>query len=116
MSDRHSLMSPGRLAGVVGLTVALCAATPAFAQMVCGQHKSIHKRLQDGYQESPVATGLATNGSVVTLYTSDKGTFTVLLTRPNGMACLMAVGESFEFIKKPARSASLTGSSPRFAR
>ena len=76
-------------------------ATPAFAQMVCGNHTDIAKRLQTGYQEVRSGIGLAGNGGLIELYTSEKGTFTIVLTRPNGMSCLMAVGENWEAVKDP---------------
>ncbi len=81
--------------------MASVVATPAFAQMVCGNHEDIKKRLETGYQEVPTGMGLAGNGGVIELFTSEKGTFTIVLTRPNGMSCLMAVGENWEAVKDP---------------
>ena len=97
---------------VVLAGIALCAlslvATPAFSQMVCGDHDSVDKRLRDGYSEAPAGAGLAHNGAVVTLYVSETGTFTIVLTVPNGKSCLVVVGESFEWLKsvKQARGIS----------
>lgn len=90
-----------RLAGAVALSVGLCLAAPANAQMVCGNHADIEKRLWNGYQEVVVGRGLGANGALIEIYASEKGTFTVVLTRPNGMSCLMAVGENYERIKNP---------------
>ena len=87
-------------AGAAGVVVALSAA-PALAQMVCGNHADIEKRLQEGYSEIRTGVGLAGNGGLIELYTSEKGTFTIVLTRPNGMSCLMAVGENWEQVKDP---------------
>lgn len=74
------------------------SAAPAFAQMVCGQHADIEKRLEQGYQEKRTAIGLAANGALVQLYTSANGTFTIVLTRPGGLSCLMAVGSDWQII------------------
>ena len=96
--SRRTPFSRAVLAGAVASAVGLSAA-PAHSQLVCGAHENIDKRLRDGYSEVPAGSGLAANGGVITLYTSEKGTFTIVLTRPNGMSCLMAVGENFEFIQ-----------------
>lgn len=82
------------------LFVVAMSATPAFAQMVCGNHSDITRQLQAGYQEALSGIGVASNGGVIELYTSKKGTFTILLTRPNGMSCLMAVGQNWESVEK----------------
>ena len=101
------------LAGAVFSSV-MCLAAPATAQMVCGNHADIEKRLQDGYSEARTGVGLAHNNALIELYTSENGTFTIVLTRPNGMSCLMAVGEDWQNVKvpTPAGSASLS-SDPR---
>lgn len=85
-------------AGAVALPLSFGAA-PALAQMVCSDHAKIVKRLQDGYQEIRAGVGLAANGALIELYTSETDTFTIVLVRPNGMACLMAVGDGWSEIK-----------------
>lgn len=101
------------VAGAAALTVQLSAAS-VLAQMVCGNHADIEKRLETGYQETRTAIGLAANGGLIEIYTSEKGTFTVVLTRPNGLSCLMAVGDGWETVKPstPARWASSPLTSP----
>ncbi len=92
------------------IVVLMCAmtaplfATPANAQAVCGDRNEIVSRLESGYNEKVSALGLAGNGGVVELYTSQKGSWTLLMTQPNGMSCLIAAGENWESIpdRKPA--------------
>ena len=55
-------------------------------------------RLHTGYQEFMSALGLSTTGGVMELYTSKEGTWTLILTQPNGMSCLIAVGEGWQDI------------------
>lgn len=86
---------------VLGGFLCVTPVTNAVAQMVCGNQADIEKRLEDGYQEVPAGVGLAANGGLIQLYTSEKGTFTIILTRPNGMACLMAVGDHWSAVKEP---------------
>jgi len=49
------------------------------------------------YRESPVAVGLASNGKLLEVLTSEDGsTWTILLTSPNGISCLFAAGSSWQ--------------------
>lgn len=81
---------------LLGAVAASIASAPASAQSVCGDRKEIVSRLESGYQEKASAIGLSGNGGVVELYKSDKGSWTLLLTRPGGVSCLMAAGENWE--------------------
>ena len=88
-------------AGVVASAVAF-GATPAFSQMLCVKHADVEKRLRDGYQEVRTAVGSSGENGLMEVYTSEKGTFTILLVRPNGLACILAVGENYERLKPVA--------------
>ena len=86
------------------LAVFLCAmSTEAIAQNVCGPHEEITKRLETGYQEKRIGVGLAGNGTLVELFRSEeKGTWTFMYTRPDGVSCLMAAGADWEVLDDPA--------------
>ena len=43
--------------------------------------------------------GLAANGSVLEVLASKDGTWTILITSPNGTSCVVAVGDSWEALK-----------------
>ncbi len=107
-SLRRALVA-GAVASAVGLSSA-----PALAQMVCKDRTAIQKRLESGYGEHRTAMGLAANGTIMEIYTSEKGTFTVVLVRPDGVACLLVVGDHFEAVEPstPARWASSPLTSP----
>ena len=48
-------------------------------------------------KEEPIALGLANEGSVIEVLTSDGGsTWTIMISRPNGSSCLVAAGEGWE--------------------
>jgi hypothetical protein len=84
-------------------TMALLAATStAAAQSVCGAREALLKQLASEYQEAPAGIGLASNGSVVELLTSKGGTWTLMVTRPNGMTCLIGTGEAWQPIIRKA--------------
>jgi hypothetical protein len=91
---------------LIGVSFIALLATPAFsAENVCGKRDDIVARLESGYQEFNSAMGMSTNGGLVELYTSDKGTWTLMLSQPNGVSCLIAAGENWESFNTP-KSAS----------
>lgn len=82
-----------------GLIAATLASMPANAQMVCGQHTDVISKLKNSYEEQPVGMGLSTDGGLIEIYSSENGTWTILITRPSGVACLVAAGDSWEELK-----------------
>lgn len=66
-------------------------------QMMCGKRTDMVRQLGDKYGESRRSLGLAAGRGVVELYASEAtGSWTILLTSPQGTACLMAAGEAFQ--------------------
>lgn len=53
-------------------------------------------QLENRYQEEPVHMGLASNGSVLEVLASPSGSWTIIITRPSGLSCIMAAGENWE--------------------
>jgi len=76
-----------------------CTAAPALAQQTerpCAQRNDVLAQLKDQYDEKPVGVGMTENGAVIELTTSESGTWSLVLSFPNGRSCLMATGESWE--------------------
>ncbi len=69
---------------------------PATAQSVCGERTKFLKHLSSGYSETPVAMGLVSNGSILEVLASKDGSWTIIVTRPNGISCVVAAGEACE--------------------
>jgi hypothetical protein len=44
--------------------------------------------------------GLVSNGAVLEVLTSDKGSWTIIVTRPDGTSCVVAAGEAWENLPK----------------
>lgn len=89
------------------LTAALVAALPAYPGVAEGQISACAERarivdyLAARFAERPVARGLATRGGVVELLaTNDGKTWTLIVTAPDGTACLIAAGEGWETVRK----------------
>jgi hypothetical protein len=80
-------------AALSGLVV---AASPAGAEEACGQRGDIVAVLVERYQESPRGGGLQTATAMVEVWASDKtGTWTILLTQADGVACVVAAGRDW---------------------
>lgn len=76
------------------------AAAPVTAQAAnCGLRTQVIEKLENKYDEHLTAGGLQKTSSaqsVMEIWSSSKtGTFTVLLTSPQGISCVVAVGTDF---------------------
>lgn len=102
-------MSP-RLAAVLPV-VAVMGAAPQFAAAQgqnCGNRDMVVERLATKYGESRQSIGMAPAGRVVEVYASDEtGTWTITVTMPNGITCLVASGQSFEHLDEPVEPAGI---------
>lgn len=77
--------------------VALFASFPAFAQ-ACAPRDALVERLSEVYGEERRAVGLVNGGGVIEMFVSPSGSWTLALTRPDGVACLMAAGSDGSII------------------
>ena len=94
---------------VAAFGLALLTALPALAQPACTLRDEVLKQLKTRFSESPVAFGLANNGSVVEVLANEQGaTWTIIITTPSGVSCLIAAGEGWESM--PQLASSGTGS------
>ena len=84
---------------ILGLSLFLagCAASgDVRSSSACASREEVVDRLKRDYSEKPVAMGLSTAGTVVEIFASLAGTFTIVLTSPKGMSCVMVAGEDWE--------------------
>jgi hypothetical protein len=80
-------------------TLYIIAASDASAQNArnCGPRQAVVAKLAEGYGETRQSMGLGANNSVVEVFASQEtGTWTITVTTPNGLTCLVASGQSFE--------------------
>ncbi len=85
---------------ILASVVAGALASPATAQMVCSERDKFLKHLGDGYREAPIAMGLASNGMILEVLASATGSWTIILTKPTGLSCVVASGEAWEKIEQ----------------
>ncbi len=90
---------------VIVATAILLTATPALAeQPQCTNRNVVITHLSKQYSEAPVAMGLANNGGVIEILSSGAGkSWTIILTMPNGMTCMIAAGDSWEALPEVAQ-------------
>ncbi len=66
--------------------------TPASAQGLCEKREAIIGKLKEMYNESHVASGLESTSKLVEIWTGERGTWTILVTRASGISCVVASG------------------------
>ena len=79
------------------LALTLPFAAPADAAPACARRDDVVRELANRYKEIPVSVALANNGSLLEVLTSGTGgTWTIIVTSPNGVACMVAAGEDWQ--------------------
>ena len=91
------LASTGLLTGAV-----LMLASPAWSQnRNCEPREAVAERLADRYGETRQSVGLGANGAMVETWASaESGSWTITVTMPTGITCLVASGQNFERINE----------------
>jgi hypothetical protein len=78
---------------VIGLATLPAAAR---AQLVCGDRGTVVSGLEKNFSEAPVSMGLSSNGSIIEIFASPDKTWTIVMTKPDGMSCVLMAGEDWE--------------------
>ncbi len=69
----------------------------------CNDRKQVLNLLAQKYKEAPVASGVTNNGGLVEVLTDAKGgTWTIIVTTPQGVSCLVAAGEGWRKMEQIA--------------
>ncbi len=91
---------------VVALALGLLiyTAAAATAQPVCMPHDDLTEQLYAKFAEAPVANAIANNGALVELFaTRDRSSWTLAMTRPGGMSCVLVAGEEWNHFPRAWR-------------
>jgi hypothetical protein len=80
------------IAAVTGVALA----GNAWAAGKCGEHDQIVKALSSKYKESRRVMGLVSTQSVMEMFMSPQGTWTMLVTNTQGESCIIAAGEAWQ--------------------
>lgn len=68
---------------------------PARAQS-CGPHAAVKAHLQKRFKENRDARGLSSDGRLVEVYVAPGGSWTIVVSFPNGLSCILAAGEAWQ--------------------
>lgn len=81
----------------LGLALAiLLFAQGAGAQGPCDRREKVLSLLAQRYHEAPVALGVTSEGSLLEVLADAKGsTWTIIVTSPQGLSCLILSGEGW---------------------
>ena len=78
------------------LALALVASPALAQQQMCAPIAQMTERLSQAFGEHLAAGGLTTAGRLLQVYANrEKGTWTVTVTTPDGVSCLVSSGEAF---------------------
>ena len=87
----------GALLAVLGF-VPTSAAAQAMPQL-CGERSKIIGNLAEKYEESQIAVGVMNGDLVEVLSSSDGETWTIIVSVPDGVSCLLAMGQGWRAVK-----------------
>lgn len=84
------------------------AAAPGPGRSACGDRGKIAAALARTYEETVTARGISARGALVEIFSSKRGTWTLVVTVPGGPSCLVAAGRDWTGnipVDKPKRPA-----------
>lgn len=73
----------------------LLTTTPAHAEIQCATHDQAVASLDAKYGERQVVRGLDDRGVMIEIFASPKGTWTMVIVRPDMTTCVLATGVGF---------------------
>lgn len=80
--------------------VSSLAVAPASAQQVkCAPRDAVLERLGTRYSEAPVGVGVTQQGALVEVLASDGGTWSIVISTPDGLSCLVAAGDGWRSLE-----------------
>ena len=69
-------------------------------RLPCFSYGEVARQLKGTYEEAPVSLGLQANGNLLQVFNSaTSGSWTIVSTSPDGMACILAAGRNWENLK-----------------
>jgi hypothetical protein len=75
---------------------------PTNAQTAITREEAV-KQLEKNYNEVPESRGITSNGSMMEVFVSPKGTWTLVITMPNGVIYVVAAGTDWQTHKQKSK-------------
>ncbi len=87
------------ISSLIAASVLFLSATSANAQQVCAPRDRAVVQLEKQFEENVSGRGLTLNGKkMFELFISEKGSWTMLISDPQGRSCVVASGEYWQGI------------------
>lgn len=95
-------MNTTRWAVALVCALAVSFVTPAWSQLAprCFDSDKLATDLEANFGEAVTAIGVNSRGRMVQVFSSARGTFTIVLTSPGGPSCIVDSGDSW-FYEEP---------------
>ena len=97
---RTALATKALATGILFSSAAQAQMAPSDA--VCGERRKFLTHLGLNHKESPTAMGVTASGRVIEVLTSTVGTWTIIMTHPNGITYMDAAGQAWENVEQVA--------------
>lgn len=83
----------------LGLAGMILATQAGYAAPQCAKRTMVLDQLGQKYGETRRGMGVAANNTVMEMFASDtSGSWTIIVTLPDGMSCLVASGQGYESV------------------
>lgn len=79
-------------------TLLILFAYPVMSQPTCAPHAKVMEHLGQKYGEAIVAQGIDARGALVEVTASEDGGWTIIVTAPSGVSCVVATGKAWETV------------------
>ncbi|QUJ76883.1 hypothetical protein KDD17_02145 [Sulfitobacter albidus] len=97
MTKSAKFLHLAALTAAAAIVIALGGQAAAQSARNCAPRDVVVERLATGYGETRQSVGLGANNAMVEVFASEEtGSWTILITAPSGVSCLVASGQSFE--------------------
>jgi len=101
---RLSHLTAALLAGLLGAPSSAPAQAPPQTGVApaCHSRADLTEMLEQKFAEQPSALGVQADGQLVEVFAAKDGaSWTIVLTRPDGWSCIVAVGQHWESLPNP---------------
>lgn len=86
------------LFGTVGAAALALSVHSTAAQQgpACGPHEAVVKSLAEHYREKAQSVGMIDSTTLLEVFVSDAGTWTIVVTDTSGRSCVLSAGEGWD--------------------
>ena len=98
MRRKSSIVKAGLIAALVVMGFPLGPSVANGQSAFCGERSGIIEMLNEKYDESQTAIGLSSEGHLIEVFAAPSGTWTMLVTYPVGLTCVVKSGLGWQQI------------------